>query len=201
MPTKQVDNEQEAKENLGGQLAQLLDRLERIQGSLLVSTSGTRDQNRNSEQQQQQPPAGVAGFGSEERQLLASIRLRLEQTERLLLSASGSGTGGGLNVANLMGASETDSNGQSVPEARGANQMRYSTPNLLLSTNLEHILRQRDRVSKDYYLLSIPYSLFFESHISPENESSTTSPRVRFYFYLCLELELRLSALESRARY
>lgn len=69
------------------------------------------------------------------------IRQRLAQTEQLLLGVQSAPP----NSVQLNGASPAP------PDATGAAgarlDMRYSTPNLLLSNNLEHIMRLREFVS------------------------------------------------------
>lgn len=97
-------------------------------GATLVSLLQTLDKLKAASRDQNGPnddgsPADPLGHA----QLIGRIRARLNDCEQLIL-----------------GAAVRSSAGQSSR----ANLMRYSTPNLLLSSNFEHILRQRgDKVS------------------------------------------------------
>lgn len=82
------------------------------------------------------------------RKLIETIKRRLCETERLILGESGldSASGG----AGQAGAVAQPTANQAVAGSSRSSLMRYSTPNLLLSSNFEHILRQRDKVSEDH---------------------------------------------------
>lgn len=74
--------------------------------------------------------------------MLESIKKKLVETEQLVFGASSADK---TRLTNLEGGVSPE------PETGRANSranlMRYSTPNLILSSNFEHILRQQDRVS------------------------------------------------------
>lgn len=74
---------------------------------------------------------------------METIKESLRETERLILGEE--------DLADLARrrepASRREPSGPADQVVGRSSLMRYSTPNLLLSSNFEHILRQRDKVS------------------------------------------------------
>lgn len=86
--------------------------------------------------------------------LLDSIKVKLAETELLVLGTNARGDSCKQSVQTALTSRGTDIGAVGVspePDVEKANArsnlMRYSTPNLILSSNFEHILRQQDRVS------------------------------------------------------
>lgn len=97
------------------------------------------------------------GGDSSNQALLESIKEKLAETELLVLGSNAAGTcERTVKTALISARNATEVAGGVSPEPDSeranarSNLMRYSTPNLILSSNFEHILRQQDRVSVLY---------------------------------------------------
>lgn len=111
--------------SIGARLGGLLEALRQIQSEAARTTPERR-------------PPGALSEDRSTRQLMETIKASLRETERLIL-----GEGEQEDLARKPEANQADHANQ----AARSSLMRYSTPNLLLSSNFEHILRQRDKVS------------------------------------------------------
>lgn len=115
---------------VGAKLANLLEQLTQIQATFAAPLQADPNSNSSSVNSHQQ------------RLLIESIKVKLAETERTLFGPIQESLQEGGAREGVSPEPSSDRTG------KRSNQMRYSTPNLLLSSNFEHILRQQDRVSR-----------------------------------------------------
>lgn len=132
--------------DIGAKLGALLEQLTQIQSSFsqqsnILSEEGQDRKNNNNS-------------SNNHKALLDSIKVKLAETELLVLGTNARGDSCEQSVRTALTSRGTDIGAVGVspePDVEKANArsnlMRYSTPNLILSSNFEHILRQQDRVS------------------------------------------------------